>query len=151
MAKDLKHYIHHPAFYPSFATALLYLTVLSFGGQLITYLLSVGWSSFNIGLARTVSVTFEMIATCVAPLVMQKLGPIRSGIWSINWQTLSLVAGVSVFWWGKSSMVATSGLVVGTVVSRIGLWVFDLATQTIIQRVCPDFRHTSKHTTCTVD
>jgi solute carrier family 40 (iron-regulated transporter), member 1 len=53
-AKDFGLYFKHPAFLPSFAGALLYLTVLSFAGQMVTYLVAAGYSSTHIGIARTV-------------------------------------------------------------------------------------------------
>src|SRR6266536_752277 len=82
--KDLSFYLHHRAFLPSFAGALLYFTVLSFGGQMITFLLSAGYSSIHIGIARTVSVAFEISATWIAPVVMARIGPIRTRLWFIR-------------------------------------------------------------------
>ncbi|KAF7373477.1 Solute carrier family 40 protein [Mycena sanguinolenta] len=41
---SLPFYLNHPAFLPSFSLSLLYLTVLSFSGQMITYLISVGYT-----------------------------------------------------------------------------------------------------------
>jgi iron-regulated transporter 1 len=52
--RELNFYFHHRAFLLSFAGALLYFTVLFFAGQMITYLLSVGYNSIHIGIARTV-------------------------------------------------------------------------------------------------
>ncbi|KAI8284286.1 hypothetical protein K4K56_010206 [Colletotrichum sp. SAR 10_98] len=73
---DMRLYVRHRAFLPSFAGALLYLTVLSFGGQMVTYLLSIGYSATEIGIARTLSVAFEVLATWVAPRLMELIGPI---------------------------------------------------------------------------
>jgi solute carrier family 40 (iron-regulated transporter), member 1 len=83
--RELCFYVHHRAFLPSFAGALLYFTVLSFAGQMITYLLSVGYNSIHISIARTVSVAFEILAMWIAPVVMSRIGPIRIGIWFISW------------------------------------------------------------------
>jgi iron-regulated transporter 1 len=46
--RDFGLYVHHPAFLPSLAGALLYLTVLSFAGQMVTYLLSAGYNATQI-------------------------------------------------------------------------------------------------------
>jgi iron-regulated transporter 1 len=60
-ARDFGLYFHHLAFLPSFAGALLYLTVLSFAGQtnetgqIVTYLLSAGYNATQIGIVRTLS------------------------------------------------------------------------------------------------
>jgi solute carrier family 40 (iron-regulated transporter), member 1 len=136
-AKDFGLYFKHPVFLPSFAGALLYLTVLSFAGQMVTYLLSAGYSSMHIGIARTLSVAFEVLATWVAPWLMSKIGPIRSGMWLIFWQMFFLGAGMVVFWkYAKDQpIVSASGLVGGTILSRLGLRGFDLSIQLIIQEV----------------
>jgi iron-regulated transporter 1 len=135
-ASQLYHYFKHDAFRASFAGALLYLTVLSFSGQMTTYLLTAGYNSFHIAATRTISVSFEISATWLAPWVMTRIGPVRSAIWFINWQLLCLAGGIAAFWFIKSSIVAASSLVVGTILSRIGLWGFDLSTQVIVQEVC---------------
>ncbi|OLN89329.1 Solute carrier family 40 member 1 [Colletotrichum chlorophyti] len=131
-------YFSHPALLPSFSLALLYFTVLSFSGQMMTFLLSVGYNSFHIGIARTISTVFELSATWAAPKLMSKIGPIRAGIWSLSWQMIWLAAGVGWFFADKaenrtSSIEAVSGLVGGVILSRVGLWGYDLSAQTIIQ------------------
>lgn len=135
--QDFKFYFHHRAFLPSFAGALLYLTALSFAGQMVTYLLSAGYSATHVGLARTLSVAFEVSATWLAPSLMSKIGPIRSGIWLLSWQMICLGAGLAVFWaLADRPLISASGLVGGTILSRVGLRGFDLCTQIIIQEVC---------------
>ena len=130
---ELIFYLKHRACRPSFSGALLYLTVLSFAGQMVTYLLSSGYNSIQIAIARTISVLFEISATWLAPFVMARIGPVRSGIWFINWQMLCLASGVAAFWTFPSPLIAASGLVIGTICSRIGLWGFDLSAQMIVQ------------------
>lgn len=133
--KDLLFYVHHQrAFLPSFAGALLYLTVLSFGGQMVTYLLASGYTSTEIGIARTCSVAFEVLATWIAPWLMSKIGPIRAGLWMGSWQLTTLVAGLAVFWaFLTNPVISASGLVIGTILSRVGLFGFDLCAQVIVQ------------------
>jgi solute carrier family 40 (iron-regulated transporter), member 1 len=137
--QDFGVYFHHPAFLPSFAGALLYLTVLSFAGQMVTYLLSAGYTPTQVGIARTLSVAFEVIATWLAPWLMGKIGPVRAGIWLASWQVACLGAGISVFWaLLNRPTISASGLVGGTILSRVGLRGFDLCIQLIIQEVsCP--------------
>ncbi|KAF3895251.1 Solute carrier family 40 protein [Trichophyton interdigitale] len=83
---DFNFYFRHTLFLPSFAGALLYLTVLSFGAQMVTWLLAAGYSSAQVAITRTLSVVFEVLATWVAPWLMGKIGPIRAGLWFSNWQ-----------------------------------------------------------------
>ncbi|KAL9096792.1 MAG: hypothetical protein Q9163_006418 [Psora crenata] len=130
-----KFYYQHQAFLPSFALSLLYLTVLSLGGQMATYLISAGYNSFYIALVRTLSVIFELSATWIAPRLMKRIHPARVGMWFLSWQMLWLGAAVSFFWAEPVSIVAASGLVAGTILSRIGLWGYDLCAQFIIQEV----------------
>ncbi|KAJ3784441.1 iron-regulated transporter [Lentinula aff. detonsa] len=128
-------YFHHKAFRVSFSNSLLYFTVLSFAGQMVTYLLSAGYNSLHIAIARAFSVTLEISATWFTPFLMSRITPIRTGIWFINWQIMCLVAGVSCFWPVSSKpFVAATGLVAGTILSRVGLWGFDLSVQVIIQK-----------------
>lgn len=126
-------YIRHPAFLPSFALALLYLTVLSFAGQMITYLLALGMSSTVIGILRGVAALFELSATWLAPKLMEYIGPIRAGIWFINWQMFCVGIACLFFWLDQKPVVAVVGIVSAVIASRIGLWGFDLSVQIIVQ------------------
>ncbi len=137
---SLPFYVKHPAFLASFSLALLYLTVLSFSGQMITYLISVGYTPLYVGIARTASTIFELSATWVAPRLMRRIGIIRGGIWSLCWQMVCLAGGVSWFFsdfhgQGTNSIAAATGLAVGVALSRIGLWGYDLCAQNIVQDV----------------
>lgn len=133
---DFAFYCRHRTFLPSVAGALLYLTVLSFSGQMVTYLVSSGYSTAQIGIARTLSVTFEVLATWVAPWLITRMGPFRAGLWLSICQVIPLIAGLVVFWaCARRPLLSASGLVVGTIVSRLGLRGFDLCTQIIVQEV----------------
>ena len=132
---SIQHYFRHPAWMPSFALSLLYLTVLSFGGQMVTYLLSAGFNSFYIGLVRSLAVVFELSATWLAPRIMRLITPVRAGLWFLSWQIGWLLVAVPFFWSEPKAIVAASGLCAGTILSRVGLWGYDLSAQTIIQGV----------------
>lgn len=129
-------YIQHPAFLPSFSLSLLYLTVLTFGGQMVTYLLSLGFTSTSIGLLRTISTIFELSSTWLAPKAMHKIGAVRCGIWFLNWQIVWVVLAVLMLWVDVPQQYAVVGLLAGTIASRVGLWGFDLSAQVIVQEVC---------------
>lgn len=135
---SLPFYFTHPAFMPSFALSLLYLTVLSFSGQMITYLLLVGYSPLYIGIARVVSSIFELSATWLAPPLMKRIGLIRAGMWSVAWQMGCLAAALALYFHGgldTNNIFSATGLAVGVAFSRVGLWGFDLCAQNIIQDV----------------
>ena len=128
-------YFHHRDFLPSMALSCLYLTVLSFAGQMVTYLLSVGFTSIHIGIARTVSVAFEISATWLGPFLMKRIGVVRAGLWSISWQIFCITAAVTLFLMIQQPFTAAVVLIAGVVGSRVGLWVFDLCVQNIVQEV----------------
>jgi iron-regulated transporter 1 len=131
---DVRLYFTHPVFFPSFAVALLYCTVLSFGGVMVTYLLSSGYNSSQIAVMRTISVAFEVLATWIGPWLMKKIGPVRAGLWFLSWQLGCLSIGVSIFWrYADNVLLSTLALVGSSMLSRIGLWGVDLSAQVIIQ------------------
>ncbi|TIA63497.1 hypothetical protein D6C77_02063 [Aureobasidium pullulans] len=141
--RDFKNYFHHSAFLPSFSGALLYLTVLSFAGQMVTYLLSTGYTSTSIGIARTLAVAFEVAATWVAPLLIGRIGTARTGLWGVTWQMVCLGAGTAVFFAKAHDdpLISASALVIGAILSRMGLRSFDLSAQIIVQEeVEPEMR-----------
>lgn len=108
---------------------------------MVTYLLSVGYNSTQIGSIRTVSVAFEVSATWLGPMLMARIGVIRAGLWSISWQILCIMTAVVLFLAVQQPFVAAFGLITGVVGSRLGLWVFDLCVQNIIQEVCALLPH----------
>ena len=128
-------YTSHATFLPSLALSTLYFTVLSFSGQMVTYLLSAGYTSTTIGLMRSLNVLVEISATWIAPKAIAKIGSTRAGLWFLSWQTVCLSIAVGGFWSASSSKWAASALVAGVIASRIGLWGFDLCSQLIIQEV----------------
>jgi len=134
MISPWRDYVTSPVFLASLALSILYLTVLSFGAQMVTYLLSVGFTAFQISLVRMIGVAIELSATWAAPILMRKIGSVRSGLWFINWQLGCILAAVAVFQlYGSNSRIAGIGLVAGVLTSRIGLWGFDLCVQYLIQ------------------
>lgn len=144
-SKPWSEYVASPVFLASFALSLLYLTVLSFGATMVTYLLESGFSSLEVSFMRIGSVAAELSGTWTAPRIMNKIGPIRSGLWFLNWQ-LCCVAGATaafVIWDSNFKLVAGS-LVVGVALSRIGLWGFDLSVQFLVQEVSLSFLHRAK-------
>ncbi|KKA28837.1 hypothetical protein TD95_000281, partial [Thielaviopsis punctulata] len=124
-------YFAHPACLPSLALALLYLTVLSLGGAMVAFLRGAAWTSAQIGAARVAGSAVELSATLVAPWLVARIGPVRAGIWCLSWQTGWL--GVGLAWLFTGSESAVGGLVVGVILSRLGLWGYDFVGQIIVQ------------------
>ncbi|KAF3033077.1 hypothetical protein E8E12_002392 [Didymella heteroderae] len=136
-----KDYFQNPAFLASFSLSLLYLTVLSFASQMTTYLLTLGFTSTHVSIMRLVAVILELSATCAAPLLMSRIGAVRSGLWFINEQLFSILAAISFFAATTSSTnlkIAGLALVAGVCLSRLGLWGFDLCVQYLVQEDAPE-------------
>ena len=103
---------------------------------MVTWLLSTGYDSTQVGIARTLAVVFEVLATWIAPWLMGRIGPTRAGLWLANWQIISLVAGMTIFWiFPEQPLISASALVGGTILSRVGLRGFDLCVQILVQEV----------------
>ncbi|CAI7585253.1 unnamed protein product [Penicillium glandicola] len=129
-----KEYIANPVFLASFALSLLYLTVLSFGATMVTYLLHAGFTSLQVSYMRIGSVVAELSGTWTAPVVMNRIGPIRSGLWFLNWQFICVAAAAVAFVaWDSSSQFVAGTLIAGVALSRAGLWGFDLSVQFLVQ------------------
>jgi iron-regulated transporter 1 len=129
-----KHYFKSPAFLASFSLSLLYLTVLSTSVHWQTYMLSLQFSGLSVAIFRLAAVTSELSATVLAPLLMKRIGPIRSGLWSINWQLAWLALAIAIFLsLPNGTKMAGAGLTAGIVMSRLGLWGLDLSVQLIVQ------------------
>ena len=142
----LLKYVRHPAFLPSFALALLYLTVLSFSGQFITYILAQGLSSATVAMLRGLAAVFELSATWLGPWLHTRIGAVRSGIWFLNAELVFIALSCTVLWLPLDALpglATTLTLVAAVILSRTGLWGFDLSAQLIIQdEVEPDMRGT---------
>lgn len=133
LAKNLQVYTSQDAFLASISLSILYLTVLSFSGQMVTYLLALGYTSTMVSLIRILSTGCEMSATWLSPWLMSRIGPVRSGLWFLSFQMICLGIAVLIYCTESTAIWAASGLVGGTILSRIGLWGFDLSAQVIIQ------------------
>lgn len=133
-----KAYFQNPAFLASFSLSILYLTVLSFSSQMTTYLLTLGFTSTHVSLMRLGSVVLELSATCAAPWLMSRIGAVRSGLWFINEQLISIALAVGLFcMYIDRPLLAGAALVSGVALSRLGLWGFDLSVQYLVQSDAP--------------
>lgn len=144
----LSIYVRQTAFLPSFSLCMLYLTVLSFSGQMTTFLLAIPEpkiTSSMVGVLRTVATTSELSATFLAPRIISRIGPVRSGIWFLSWQIIWLTCAVGVLWidMPQSPRATMPIFIAGVVLSRSGLWSFDLCAQQMIQEsIAPPHRGT---------
>ncbi|KAI9138845.1 Ferroporti-1 [Paraphysoderma sedebokerense] len=130
-----KIYYNQRTFLASFALSQLYLTVLSFGGPMITYLKWKGYSDLVVAVSRGIGVIVGLGATIAMPITVGKIGLERSGLWAI-WSQVSFISLAVAAAWGIAGdvgIVNQSMLLGGVAASRFGLWMFDLVATQFIQ------------------
>merc|ERR1712159_287678 len=83
-------------------------------------------------MARGVGAAFGIVATIVTPIMVERLGVNKAGFCSIWLQlTLLLPCLLSVF--VDNVPLELTMLITGVVISRLGLWGFDLAVTQLLQ------------------
>ncbi|KAL3617433.1 hypothetical protein CASFOL_037754 [Castilleja foliolosa] len=119
-------YIKQDIILPGIALALLYFTVLSFGTLMTAALEWEGIPAYVIGIARGINAIVGIAATFLYPILQSRISTLRTGLWSIwsQWTCL-LLCVASIFVKGK--FISAYLLMSGVVLSRLGLWMFDLS------------------------
>lgn len=135
---DWRAFIGMPVFISSLAIALLYMSVLSFDSTFIAYLKSeTTYSDSFIAGMRAVCVVTGLIGTFISPILIRRIGSVRTGTWSLWAELLPLALPIVSFYQGVSMRDRpgwnTALLFVGLSLSRIGLWSFDLAQLAQVQ------------------
>ncbi|PRW32971.1 TPR repeat-containing isoform B [Chlorella sorokiniana] len=120
------------------ALALLYFTVLSFGTLMTAYLKSLGLPEAELAVYRGLGALSGILATVTFPPLHRWLGLVATGSLSIWLQLACLLAGVApalaaALGAAVGAAPRTYALVWGLVLSRFGLWSFDLAANQLIQ------------------
>jgi len=114
------------------AYSCLYLTVLSFSSLMVVYLKWWGVEDHWIGLARGIAALSGFSGAWLYPYARRTFGLIPSAMFSIWWQC-ALVATAA---WGilyLDSLKGVTLMVVAVLMSRVGLWLFDLCARQIAQ------------------
>ncbi|KAL6051429.1 Solute carrier family 40 protein [Balamuthia mandrillaris] len=150
-------------FLASFAFSLLFFTALAPGALLSAFLLTHGLSELSIALFQAVSAAVGMISTFLTPSLFTIYGKEKTGLYSLWQQTVCLVicllfffgaasrgtvimstlesAGRWLHWDVGESFVEASAIwmfLVFLILSRVGLWSFDLAERQIMQEAVPE-------------
>ncbi|KAF9988140.1 hypothetical protein BGZ75_009914 [Mortierella antarctica] len=128
-----REYINHKTFLATLALGMLYMNVLSFGGTQTSYLVLIGYNSGLLGIMKALCGIIGVAGTYLMPLLAKKIGTVRTGLWSI-WQLALTLAVVVIALTFRPSTMATSVLLFGGMaLSRLGLWMFDIAENLILQ------------------
>ncbi|KAG0002918.1 hypothetical protein BGZ79_002072 [Entomortierella chlamydospora] len=130
---SVREYVGHRTFLATLSLGILYVNVLSFGGTMTSYLALVGYDSGLLGIMKALSGIMGVAGTFVMPLLSARIGNVRTGLWSI-WQLVFMLVLVILALTNKLDHTATSVLLFGGMaLSRLGLWVFDIAGSLILQ------------------
>ncbi|KAM7263032.1 hypothetical protein ACFE04_000715 [Oxalis oulophora] len=121
-----KAYIMQDVALAGVSLALLFFTVLSFGTLMTATLEWQGIPTYAIGIARGLNAVVGIAATVVYPFLQSRITSIRTGLWSIWSQWICLLVCVGSIWMQNKSLSAYM-LMAGVILSRLGLWMFDLA------------------------
>ncbi|CDO73018.1 hypothetical protein BN946_scf185007.g72 [Trametes cinnabarina] len=130
---DWREFTQYPIFLSSLSISCLYLTVLSFDGTMLSYLKAHAYSDPFLAGMRGLNVIAGLAGTLAMPVLERKLGLVRAGNWSIWSEVVCLLPVLITFYVGAPTSDGTKGptwnavlLFGGMMLSRIGLWAFDL-------------------------
>ncbi|KAF3330448.1 solute carrier family 40 member 1-like isoform X3 [Carex littledalei] len=130
-------YLKQEVALPGISLAILYFTVLSFGTLMTATLDWKGIPVYVISIARGVSALVGIGATVLYPVVHSRIFTVRTGLWSIWMQWSCLLVCVASIW-VSSNFNSAWILMGGVAVSRLGLWMFDLAVMQLMQDLVPE-------------
>ena len=112
--------------------AFLYLTVLSFGAIMTVYIRWAGVSDHWIGVFRGLNALFGFLGATIFPSMRGYFGLVQTGFGAIWYQfILVFIAAASMYI--CEVQISTWIIMYAVLLSRTGLWVFDLCARQIVQ------------------
>jgi iron-regulated transporter 1 len=133
-AAIFRAYYHHPVFLASFAYCLLYISCLSFGGIMVSYLKTLGLTDAWLAAGRGIAAIVGVLATFTAPVLIKSKGLLWSGSVFLWLQTFCLTPLVFCFvFLDDRSLLFMILIFICICSSRFGLWGADLAIMQIMQ------------------
>nr|CAG4715533.1 unnamed protein product [Naegleria fowleri] len=134
-----KLYIQQKVLLSSLAFVLLFITVLTHGGLLLSYLKSHNVHSAVLGVFQALSAISGLSSTFLGPFMIRRYNVFKGGLISIYLQFSCLVVGVLFFigfhFFTETFSFAVYLFLICVVLSRLGLYSFDLAEIQIMQQL----------------
>ncbi|KAG2451247.1 hypothetical protein HYH02_003854 [Chlamydomonas schloesseri] len=134
-------YVQQPLLLPCLALALIYMTVLSLGFLMTSFLKWTGLTEAEVSVYRGIGALTGLAATVLFPPLSKWAGLRFCAAAGITYQLACLSAGVlpvaltiMSHGGGKPSVGQVRVMVGGLVSSRTGLWMYDLAVTQLIQQ-----------------
>ena len=126
-------YYQQIIFRSALALAVLYFSVVSFGTLMTAWLAASGFHAGHLGAARALAALSGMLSTVATPRLVPALGVETAGLGFI-WFMWSCILPCAVVSFYASVHVAFLWIiVVSVIVSRFGLWGFDLCVTELLQ------------------
>ena len=133
-------YVRHPAFGVSLPYCLLYSSLLSFGGIIVSFLRTLGCSDALLAAGRGTAALVAIGATVAVPPMVKRFGLVKTGLISNYLQLTCLLPLLIAFAFLTPGDPATNKTIIALVFvsiccSRFGLWAFDLAETQLMQEM----------------
>ncbi|KAK9763477.1 hypothetical protein K7432_009797 [Basidiobolus ranarum] len=125
-------YYRHPVFAVSLSYAMVYMSVLSIAGTMVSWLKWRGYSDYLIGIMRSVMALLAILGTFLMPLMSRFLGLMKTAQISVSLEWVALIPVIASFFMYQS-WFTTVLLIGGISLSRTCVWIFDLSQMQILQ------------------
>jgi iron-regulated transporter 1 len=132
---NMRAYRSHPVFRASLAYAMLYISLLSLGGIMTSWLKLRGVSDAVLAGVRGIAAGVGIAATFASPWMIHRWGVLQAGLVAIWLQAfLLLPVGFAFVYYFKSVTTQLVIILTFLCLSRFGLWSFDLCQTQLMQR-----------------
>ncbi|GAX15983.1 solute carrier family 40 (iron-regulated transporter), member 1 [Fistulifera solaris] len=136
---NLRIYLEQPSSPGGIGLAFLYANALTFGNGIMTsYLLYRGMPMDVVGILRGIASAIGLLGTVVYSYSVVFLSLEATACWSVTFQCACLAVALVSVSLVSSDKSAEAMLVSSVSLSRIGLWVFDIAVTQMQQQEIPE-------------
>lgn len=118
--------------------AFLYMTVLSFGSIMTVFLRHAQMDDHLIGMGRGLSAITGFLGAMLFPAVSGMFGLYATSQGAIIYQWILVTLAAASFFFVDSSRIVAQLLTLSVLLSRMGLWMFDLGVRQIAQESIPE-------------
>lgn len=137
---NFRVFMKHRCFWASVPYCMLYISVLSFGGIMVSYLRTLGVDNMYLAIGRACAAFVAIGSTFAIPYMVEFFGLVETGVRAVWAQVLCLtpLAVMFVAYPDHESQKQSWFILVVFVcvcLSRFGLWGFDLAQTHIMQEL----------------
>lgn len=131
-------YHRQTIFRSALALAVLYFSVVGFGTLMTAWLAASGFHAGHLGAARAVAALSGMLSTATTPRIVPGLGVETAGLRYIWFMWLCILPCTLAAFYASINANFLWIIIVSVIVSRFGLWGFDLCvTQLLQERIEP--------------